>query len=130
MTKPKKLRVSGQQKQAFISTAELHGTQPIFYILHCYSKTESFYKIGITLNHILIRYSNPKAMPYNWKILLEQPLSASEAWDLERQFKIELQPCHIEPSIPFAGSKTECYSELSTNILNHIQSFSNQPKNQ
>lgn len=69
---------------------------------------------GITVNNILVRYANPKLMPYDWEILLELPSEdPGFIWDMEREHKVAMTDFHYQPSISFAGSKTECYTQLS-----------------
>lgn len=76
-------------------------------------RKKRFINYGITVNHILTRYGSVKAMPYSWEILLELPASAEETYDMEVQFKTEMDDLHYQPKIKFNGSKTECYTELS-----------------
>lgn len=68
---------------------------------------------GITVNNILVRYANPKLMPYEWQILLEFSGEPESIWDMEREHKVAMKDFHYHPSISFAGSKTECYTQLS-----------------
>lgn len=106
------MKIKGCKRQSFIDQAVLNGGQPIFYLLRCHSKEESFYKLGITMNHILTRYGTPKAMPYDFEILIEHTGSAEDVYDMEVAFKRQMEKYHYSPSIPFNGSKTECYSNL------------------
>ena len=76
---------------------------------------------GVTINHICTRYGSVKAMPYDWQILLELPGTAEAVYDLEVQFKTEMDQYHYEPKIKFNGSKTECYTELSEALQQIIQ---------
>lgn len=73
---------------------------------------------GITVNNILVRYANPKLMPYEWQILLEHSGSPESIWDMEREHKVAMKDFHYHPSISFAGSKTECYTQLSEALIN------------
>ena len=52
-------------------------------------------------------------MPYEWQILLEHPGTAEEVYDMEVQFKTEMNEYHYMPKMAFNGSTTECYTELS-----------------
>ena len=115
------MKIKGCKKQSFINQAALNGGVPIFYLIKCWDKEESFYKLGITVNNILTRYGTVKAMPYEWEILLELPGTAEEIYDLEVQFKSEMQEFHYKPKIGFNGSKTECYTELSEALQQLIQ---------
>ncbi|WP_228260022.1 hypothetical protein [Acinetobacter sp. ANC 4779] len=79
---------------------------------------------GITVNHILTRYGSVKAMPYSWEILLELPASAEETYDMEVKYKREMEQFQYTPSIPFNGSKTECYLNLTEEFKNFINDAS------
>ena len=107
------MKIKGCKRQSFLDQAVLNGGQPIFYLIKCWDKDETFYKLGITVNNILTRYGSVKAMPYDWQILLELPGTAEEIYDLEVAFKTEIQEFHYKPKISFNGSTTECYTELS-----------------
>lgn len=107
------MKIKGCKKQSFLDQAVLNGGQPIFYLIKCWNKEETFYKLGITVNNILTRYGTVKAMPYDWSILLEHPGTAEEVYDMEVQFKQQMEQYAYTPSIAFNGSKTECYSNLA-----------------
>lgn len=115
------MKNKGQQRSAFIESATLNGGQPIFYVLKCWDKEETFYKIGITVNHVLTRYGTVRSMPYEWEILLELPGTSEAVYDMEVAFKTEMHQYHYEPKINFNGYKTECYSELSEALQQLIQ---------
>ncbi|MEG0459825.1 MAG: hypothetical protein RR529_09355, partial [Vagococcus sp.] len=76
-------KAKGQQRSAFINSATQNGGQAIFYLLKCWNKDESFYKLGITVNHLITRYGSPKAMPYDFEIVLEYPDTPEAIYDLE-----------------------------------------------
>ena len=110
------MKIKGCKKASFLDQAIKNGGQPIFYVLQCWDKEEQFYKLGITVNHILTRYGSVRAMPYEWSILLEHPATAEEVYAMEVQFKTDMDALHYEPKIKFNGFKTECYSELSETL--------------
>lgn len=114
------MKIKGQKRSSFIDQAIKNGGQAIFYLLHCTHENESFYKLGITVNHILTRYGSVKAMPYDWSILLEYPSTPEEVYDMEVKFKEQMAQYHYEPSILFNGSKTECYSNLAKDLHDFI----------
>ena len=60
-------------------------------------------------------------MPYEWEILVELPDTAEAVYDMEVQFKTEMDDLHYQPKIKFNGSKTECYTELSEALQQLIQ---------
>lgn len=84
-------------------------------------KKNDFSRFGITVNHILTRYGSVKSMPYEWKILLELPGEAEEIYDMELAFKGQMEQFHYTPTIPFNGSKTECYFQLAENLKKLIK---------
>lgn len=55
-------------------------------------------------------------MPYEWQILLEYSGSPESIWDMEREHKVAMKDFHYAPLIPFAGSKTECYTQISESL--------------
>ena len=110
------MKIKGCKRQSFLDQAVQNGGQPIFYLIKCWDKEETFFKLGITVNNILTRYGTVKAMPYEWQILLEQPGTAEEVYDMEVKFKGQMQAYAYTPSIPFNGSKTECYLSLSEDL--------------
>lgn len=107
------MKIKGCKKQSFLDQAVLNGGQPIFYLIKCWNKEETFYKLGITVNNILTRYGTVRSMPYEWEILLELPDTAEAVYDMEVQFKQQMEQYAYTPSIAFNGSKTECYSNLA-----------------
>ena len=114
------MKIKGCKRQSFLDQAVLNGGQPIFYLIKCWDKEETFYKLGITMNNILTRYGTVKAMPYEWEILLELPGTAEEIYDLEVLFKTEMNEFHYKPKISFNGYKTECYSSISKKLTELI----------
>lgn len=107
------MKIKGCKKQSFLDQAILNGGQPIFYLIRCWDKEETFYKLGITMNNILTRYGSVRSMPYEWEILLELPDTAEAVYDMEVQFKTEMNQYHYKPQISFIGSISECYTQLS-----------------
>lgn len=116
-----KIKISGCKKATFLNQATKNGGQAIFYVLKCWDKEEQFYKIGISVNHILTRYGSVKSMPYEWQILYEYPDDPEAIYDLEVQFKTEMNEYHYQPKIAFNGSKSECYTQLSETLQQLIQ---------
>lgn len=81
-----------------------------FYILRRFNENEEFYKIGITMNTIKIRYGG-NTMPYEYEVINEVKGSAGFIWDLERDEKRKLKSMHYKPMITFGGSETECFTD-------------------
>lgn len=55
-------------------------------------------------------------MPYEFEILLEFPDTPEAVYDMEVKFKGQMDKYHYEPVMPFNGSKTECYTELTQEL--------------
>lgn len=83
-----------------------------FYIIRCFNKEESFYKIGITSQKITYRYNNNKRMPYMYEVISEVYGNAEDIWDLELFEKRRLKEHNYQPLIKFPGSKTECFTKI------------------
>lgn len=120
------MKIKGCKRQSFLDQAVLNGGQPIFYLIRCWNKEETFYKLGITMNNILTRYGTVRSMPYEWEILLELPDTAAAVYDLEVKFKGQMEKFQYLPTIPFNGSKTECYGNLTEPLQDLILEVNNQ----
>lgn len=83
-----------------------------FYLLKCWNDTEEFYKIGITSQGVKLRYHKRESMPYSYDIIKELFGTPDFVFDLEASMKKGLQSSY-QPQIKFAGSVTECYSDLN-----------------
>jgi len=59
-----KMKIKGCKRQSFLGQAVLNGVQLIFYLIRCWANEELFYKLGITIKNILMRYGTVRAMPY------------------------------------------------------------------
>lgn len=81
-----------------------------FYTLRCFNKKEEFYKIGITMNTVKMRYGG-NTMPYEYEVISEIKGSAGFIWDLERDEKRKLKALHYKPELSFGGSETECFTD-------------------
>lgn len=95
-------------REKYIEKAK--GRTCTFYTLRCFNKYEEFYKIGITVNTVEMRYSNTDKMPYEYEVISEIKGSAGFIWDLEAEEKIKLKNLTYQPEITFNGSKTECFT--------------------
>lgn len=98
------------------------------YIIKCYNKHELFFKVGITFNTMKRRYHAKIQMPYEYEIIKviisESPI---EIWNLEKEIKKNFSEYKIIPKIKFAGSETECFSQLPKleDIINGGESYDN-----
>ena len=63
-------------------------------------------------------YSDSIRHSHEWQILYEYP---EAIYDLEVQFKTEMNEYHYKPKISFNGSGTECYTELSQALQKLMQ---------
>jgi Zn finger protein HypA/HybF involved in hydrogenase expression len=87
------------------------GRTCIFYTLRCFNENEEFYKIGITMNTIKMRYGDSCKMPYDYEVMSEVKGSAGFIWDLELAEKRKLKALNYQPEITFKGSLTECFTQ-------------------
>lgn len=100
--------LSSYKKDDWIKKAK--NKEGTFYIIHCFSENESFFKLGITYNNVKIRYKNKTLMPYNYKIVkIITSSNLSYIWNLEKRFKRLKLTQHYVPNISFNGSSTECF---------------------
>lgn len=106
----------GYGRSSYIKKA--NGKICTLYILRCFSESEDFYKIGITVKTIKKRYSTREKMPYNYEIISEAYGEASFIWDLESEQKRKLKVFNYQPKIEFGGSKTECFTQYTTDEAN------------
>jgi hypothetical protein len=103
-------QTSNYKRSSYINKAK--DKKVTFYIIRCFSKDESFYKIGITFQKIHHRYSTSKRMPYMYEVVSEVYGNAEDIWDLELSEKRRLKEYNYQPLIKFAGSKTECFTKI------------------
>lgn len=65
----------GEESKGGYSKAEwvrkVKNRTATFYILRCFNKDEEFYKVGITVKSIKVRYSGLKRMPYAYEVVSE-----------------------------------------------------------
>jgi hypothetical protein len=106
---PKCGKESHWRKSDYIKKAK--GRICTFYILRCFSETEEFYKIGITMNNIKRRYNGIRYMPYLYEIVLENKGEAGAIYNIEKDYKIKLKDFKYAPEISFGGSITECFTQ-------------------
>lgn len=81
-----------------------------FYVLKCYNEEETFYKIGLTLRTVKLRYKTKKLMPYKYEIVKEVMGPPEDIWELEKQTMRDLKEYKYSPKISFDGSFSECFS--------------------
>ena len=92
------------------------GKVGILYIIKCHNDNEEFLKIGITSQTVEKRYRKKKLMPYNYEIIKEYEYSNKEIpFLLEKHLLEKFKDKKYTPSIPFGGSKKECFKiEIGT----------------
>jgi len=81
------------------------------YIIECWNDNERFIKIGKTFRSVFDRFSKPRDMPYNYKILKVIEGDAREISELEIALHRLNKEYSCEVTQKFSGS-TECFSEL------------------
>lgn len=106
----------GLTKYAKLSNDKYNGITYL-YLIKCISSKEVFYKVGISVRGVKGRYCSKKTMPYKFEILYNIPLPVKQAWDLETTICRDLKDFHYSPSIAFGGSVKECFSNVSSEVL-------------
>lgn len=105
---PKCGKESHWRRSDYIKKAK--GRICTFYTIRCFNEEESFYKIGITMNKLSVRYQKG-ILPYNYVVISETLGEAGFIWDLELLEKRKLKEFNYQPIIPFKGSVTECFTK-------------------
>lgn len=98
------------------------GTSEL-YIVRMKSKSEVFYKIGITSQGISTRLNRGAQMPYDWDVVRALSGDAGFIWDLERKLHSINRANKYKPDLDFAGS-TECFTEIPKGIYELIDRLS------
>lgn len=80
------------------------------------SDKKFFYKVGITVNDMKIRFSG-SSMPYEYEVVRLIKSRADLIFDAEIQIKKLIFKNRYEPNIKFAGSKYECFDRISDEII-------------
>lgn len=114
---PKSL-AGGFSKSDFVNKCK--NKSAVFYIIKCRKGKEWFYKIGITSNSLKERYKDSKRMPYKYCVIKEIIDTPEAIFNHEILMKRKILKHHYNPSIPFRGSKTECFK---CNKNNRILSY-------
>ena len=91
-------------------------------------KRESFYKVGITLNSLEIRFDSHK-LPYGYEVVQLVDGDTGLIYDMEKQIHSLLKNFKYHPLKPFKGDG-ECFTEVPRKILELLESFSALEQNQ
>lgn len=81
------------------------------YVIKCWNKDESFYKIGVSVN-CSKRFYGKGNMPYNFKILKTIKFEYHKAIMVEMNLHKKYSKNRYIPKIKFGGYLNECYSNL------------------
>lgn len=104
----------GYSKTDFRSQCEKNNEGlGVLYIIRCFNRSESFYKIGRTSKTTQLRYNDKTKMPYNYEIIHEFILDSDTAYDLENDIFRELVDYKYKPLLSFGG-QTECFSSIES----------------
>lgn len=106
---------------------EKHNGLATLYILQCSKNNESFFKVGITARNITERYRSESQMPYPYKVHTMVEGKADIIYDLEKNLHSALKDKSYIPAIKFGG-QTECFSELSSEILKMLSDLTQSNK--
>lgn len=104
---------NGYSRSNFINLSK--NNKAVFYIIKCWNEEEEFYKIGITTNSIIRRYSAKKQMPYQFKIIdtiIDEPY---KIYNLEKELLKKYKKFKYKPKIKFNGYN-ECFKFNVINI--------------
>ena len=106
---------TGWSRGRYLERADMsHNGYSHLYIMHCYSDSESFYKVGISFKggKQRLKYSG-----YKTRTLLNLKMPAEICWDAEKYLHRELADFRYKPLKVFCGSSRECYTGLDTNAI-------------
>lgn len=107
----------GYSRSNYVNQA--NGKLAILYLIKCWSETEEFYKIGITLNSVKKRYVSSKSMPYNYSVVKQIIGEAGVIYDLEKNKLKALRPYKYIPRLQFKGF-TECIKLEESEIIKKL----------
>ena len=112
---------SGYRRDAYVKNANLrHHGRSSLYVIECFDgDEESFFKIGITVHDIKVRFRKGVAMPYNFKPIKRIWQGAEFIWDLEKQLHRLLKRYKYQPKISFGG-ETECFSHIPKEVIKFL----------
>jgi len=97
----------GYSRSDYIRLAK--GREGVLYIIKLKNEEEEFYKIGITIQGVEIRFSGTYSLPYSYKIIHGYKCDAGCVWDLEKELHRQYKKFQYFPTIKFPGY-TECFT--------------------
>lgn len=89
----------------------------VLYLIECTGNNEAFYKIGITSRTVKKRFMSKGHLPYEFTELHSIEGDASCIYNLENKMHSLLKSYRYRPNIEFKGSAYECFSEITTEII-------------
>ncbi len=92
------------------------NSDPMVYIIKCFSNDEQFVKIGITTKPVYDRFKSTQSMPYEYQVIKEIKGSPGFVFDKEKELHKLYYKYKYKPLISFGG-ETECFT---TEILHLI----------
>lgn len=84
------------------------------YLIKCFNSDEVFYKVGITTDNVLKRFSSGN-IPYDYRIVSEMVMSFDYAYDLEKLIHKMCASYGYNPKLKFYGSARECFTKVYFN---------------
>ena len=99
----------GYSRSEYVTQA--NGRICTLYKIRCFNETENFYKIGITVNELKVRFAGCR-LPYNYEVVSEINGEAGYIWDLEKTEHRRHRKFHYTPLIFFKGCVKECFTKL------------------
>lgn len=107
-----KTEQSGWTKSKYTQMAKKYGGSHL-YLIKCFNKNESFYKIGITVKTVKQRYAQD--MPYQYEVIGLVHGEGGYVWQQEKNTHRALKDFRYKPCLAFGGM-TECFSELIVEV--------------
>ncbi|HIQ36217.1 MULTISPECIES: hypothetical protein [Acinetobacter] len=116
------------KRESYIKLSQEKNKRAKLYLIKCNSEDESFYKVGITLNSLEIRFDSHK-LPYGYEVVQLVDGDTGLIYDMEKQIHSLLKNFKYHPLKPFKGDG-ECFTEVPRKILELLESFSALEQNQ
>ncbi len=109
--------LAGYNKTAFVKYASTKDGTARVYLIKCVSKTEKFYKIGITARTVSERFKQKCEMPYKYEVIKEIEGEAGFIYDIETKLHSMNKKSKYRPKKSFKGSARECFTEITQDTL-------------
>lgn len=102
--------VFGRTRTDFIDAGNRYNGDATLYAIKCTNEDELFYKVGITVRSVDLRFNNSN-MPYSYEVLYSLVAETGYIYDIEKSLHKALRHNRYEPKLPFGGF-TECFTTI------------------